>query len=227
MSTPDSMDRWHKPNHRRAAFVNGCSRAVRSLCLWLFLTPLTGYAQELASTPTEIKAVYTASIAQFSTWPVAEGADPPTESEKFVIGVVGDDPNDVMDPLLERIKSKKGLKIHGRPVEVVDLPAIGAFESDQHVSAVLGDCSLLFFSEDSQTEWAKLQPLLKGRPIMTVGELQGFALQGGMVEYQYDQAAQRMYMVFNMQALKEANLVVSSKLLGLTISRPINQGAVQ
>ena len=107
------------------------------------------------------------------------------------------------------------------------MPSIGAFENDQHVSSVLGDCSVLFFSEDSQTEWAKLQPLLMGRPIMTIGELQGFALQGGMVEYQYDQAAQRMYMVFNMLALKEADLVVSAKLLGLKISRPINQGAVQ
>lgn len=181
------------------------------------------FAEELVRTPAQTKAVYTAYLADYSTWPDAAAG---SSEGNFVIGVVGRDPNDVMDPILERISSAKGMILKERPVVVVNV-AVGELTGEQQLSAVLGDCHMLFFSADSHAEWLRLKPLLDGRPIMTVSEMPGFARQGGMVEYEYDPGAQKMYMIFNMRALKEADLLVSARLLSLKISRPINQEADQ
>ena len=87
--------------------------------------------------------------------------------------------------------------------------------------AALDECDLLFFSIDSHDIWAKLKPVLLNRPIMTVSEIPGFAQQGGIVEYEFDRSAQKMFMIFNMQAMRDAGLVINARLLALDISKPL------
>jgi len=54
---------------------------------------------------------------------------------------------------------------------------------------------------------------LKGRSILTVGEMEGFALRGGMIELFTER--NRVRFRVNLVAAKAANLRISSKLLEL------------
>jgi hypothetical protein len=163
-------------------------------------------------------------IAEYTKWPDAADEKKPPQSnadEPFVIGIVGNDPNNIAEPFKQKIESISGMVINERSVELIDLPELGTRQMESQVVEALENCNLLFFSEDSEAEWYELRALLKNLPIMTVSELEGFASQGGIVEYEYDEAAQRMYMIFNMQAIKDSGLVVSATLLNLKVVKPL------
>ena len=198
---------------------------------------LTCYLQEalaadkkLSRTPAETKSIYTLHIARYTTWPGPNNDEPATansSSKPFIIGIVGEDPNNVAEPFKQRVANGSGMLIKERSVEIIDLPELGTHQMESQVIDTLEKCSLIFFSEDSESEWHELRALLKHRPIMTVSELTGFAKQGGIVEYEYDEDAQRMYMIFNMQAIKDAGLAVSSVLLSLNMIKTLGMSTTR
>lgn len=180
--------------------------------------------KKLSRTPAETKSIYTMNIARYTTWPALSDDKPATAnntSKPFVIGIIGRDPNKVAEPFKQELANGSGMLIKERSVEIIDLPKLGTRQMESQVIAMLEKCNLIFFSEDSESEWRELRALLKYRPIMTVSEITGFARQGGIVEYEYDEDAQRMYMIFNMQAIKDAGLAVSSTLLRLKVTKPL------
>ena len=180
--------------------------------------------RKIEKTPAEIKSIYTMYIAEYTKWPDAADEKKPAQRDAdkpFVIGIVGNDPNNIAEPFKQKIASISGMAINERNVELIDLPELGTRQMETQVIEALENCNLLFFSEDSEAEWYELRALLRNRPIMTVSELDGFASQGGIVEYEYDEAAQRMYMIFNMQAIKDSGLVVSDTLLNLKVVKTL------
>jgi hypothetical protein len=202
------------------------NRSTTLLTVLLCLYASGAMAQQLLRTEAQTKALYTKSIAEYTTWPTPADqgtAENGTEVEPtpFVIGIVGDDPNKVIEPIRTSINSPKGLSIGGRTVRLLMFPSVFANAKRSKVQAALDECHLLFFSTDSQDAWQKLKPMLLNRPIMTVGEIQGFARQGGIVEYEFDRSAKKMYMIFNLQAMKDAGLVINARLLDLDISKPL------
>ncbi len=182
------------------------------------------YAQSLERTATETKAVYMKYIAQYTTWPDTGASSAPDAggNKPMMIGVVGPDPNGVIEVIRARVMSDKGMTIQRRSVVLMDFPSLTANAERRSVMEALDKFDLLFFSADSQSDWVKLKPMLQNRPIMTVSELPGFAVQGGIIEYDYDQKARRMYMIVNMQALQDAGVVLSASLLDLKIIKPLN-----
>lgn len=156
--------------------------------------------------PNSLKAAFLRHIATLSA-PVQEPRD---IGIRYVIGVLGSDPNGVMAPIEERMISSEPLLVEGRRIAItyLDPAADNAVES-------LSACDMLFLSEDSRDLWALAAPLVATLPIVTVGEFTGFAEQGGMIEYFIDARRGQVRMRVNRTAAKRAGISFSSRLLTL------------
>jgi hypothetical protein len=156
-----------------------------------------------------VKAAYLRYIAEFTTWPrnVFKRKDAP-----IVLGVTGDDPDGVA-AIIERAVRAKGLQAQKRPFVVRRLPDM----AEAGFEASLGACHLLFLSQSERgaEEWKRLRTLLRERPIITVGELPGFAQAAGMIEFVIDRNDSRVTMHIDLSAVQRSGLKLSSHLLGL------------
>ncbi len=189
------------------------------LC-WTFLLAVNGaFAAAIdEAKAAQVKAAWLKNIAALTTWPEDEAnLDKTVERDSpIVIGVLGRDPNGVISFLRSRIETPKGLLAQGRPLQLLDvkLPD-GDLERDSIISA-LAACDLLFLSEDGESDWIQIKPLIEVMPIVTVSEFDSFARQGGVIEYFIDVNKGRVFMIVNMDAMKRAGVVLSARLLSLT-----------
>jgi hypothetical protein len=211
------------------AFVLQLSRAClrgsqRAYIAWLLLGLIShsAHSDEIVRTPSETKAAFLKYIGDYTTWPAEWLQAHP--SEHFVVGLVGSDPNGVIDFIERRNQGANKLLVNKRAVQLIRFDDMGNRAVIRNSIDELEKCSMLFLSQDSERAWSELKPFLEGKPIMTISELENFAISGGMVELEFDPEAQRVFMLFNMQALKEAGLVVNALLLDLDISIPIYPG---
>lgn len=156
-----------------------------------------------------VMAAYLRHIAALTSWPESAAAG---AREPLLIGAIGRDPNGVMDPFRQRMQSEEGLVAQGRPIQLVELNPAADEEgaTDQLVS-----CALVFLSEGTDEEWRHLRPLVGSLPIVTVSEMEGFADQGGMIEYFVDRQSGKVRMKINLQAMRAAGVSFSARLLVL------------
>lgn len=157
----------------------------------LLLVLLLAVAPRSATAP-ELKSVFLFNFAQFVEWP--EAAYPDSKAD-FVIGVLGQDP---LGMVLDDIVKGEHLKEH--PIVVT------RFHTVEEIRA----CHILYFGDGAE-DYGKIFTALKGRPILTVGDKEGFANSGGMVRF-YDDAG-RIRLRVNLDAATEAKLKISSQLL--------------
>jgi YfiR/HmsC-like len=175
---------------RRGADAAG--RAATLILVMLSLVGLPARAQALREY--DVKAAFLYNFITFITWP-AEAFS--TADSPYVIGVLGDDPfGSVLDDIV------RGDRIKGRPLVVRRVKRI---EDAQH-------CHILFVSASEAGGVKDILRRLKGRPVLTVGDLPRFAEIGGAIGFTTEA---RVGLVVNPAALRDANLVVSSKLLRL------------
>jgi hypothetical protein len=141
----------------------------------------------------EIKATFLFNFAQFVEWPAGSFADP---QAPLVIGVLGDDPFDtVLDAVV------RGEVIKNRPLVVT------RFRRAEDVGA----CHILFVSSSERLQYARILEVLQGRPILTVGDADGFATNGGMIRFITEKNHVRLRI--NLGAARGARLTISSQLL--------------
>lgn len=172
-----------------------CGRRARWLALvflstWV-LTPLQ--AQKPTFNERELKAVFLLNFARFVEWPASafERAQSP-----IVIGVLGDDPfGRVLDGVVE------GEMAMNRPLTV---------QRFAHAEGVVA-CHILFVSLSDDRRYEQLLASLRGRPILTVGDSEGFATRGGMIRFVTER--NRIRLRVNVEAAKAAGLTLSSRLL--------------
>src|SRR4029077_16348988 len=116
----------------------------------------------------------------------------------LVIGILGDDPfGSYLD------ETVRGQKVNNRAL------AIQRFRR----STELRNCNILFISQSERYRAAEIVSSLKGRSILTVSDMDGFADSGGMIQFVTEQNKIRVRI--NLNAVKAANLKVSSKLLSV------------
>ena len=141
----------------------------------------------------DVKAVYLFNFSQFVDWPAPAFAD---SQAPLVIGVLGDDP---FGPTLEEIV--RGETVNGHPITV------------QHYSRIedIGACHILFIADSEQARLPEVFAALAGRPILTVGDFDGFAARGGVIRFV--NVGNKIRLHINLQAAEAANLSISSKLL--------------
>jgi uncharacterized protein DUF4154 len=154
-----------------------------------------------------IKAGFIFNFAKFVEWPQATFAQP---DSPIVIGILGTDP---FGALIDQIVQDK--KIGGRGFVVKRLKW-GSDLKD------LRECKILFVGASERAHIDELVQIVRGLPILTVGETPGFAEHGGVIRLVLED--NRVRFEVNVDAAHQAGLTISSRLL--TLARIIQQAAV-
>lgn len=162
--------------------------------LALFVAISAGAHAPAAPSPEyQIKAIFLFHFAQFVEWPerAFHGAHDP-----LVIGVCGEDP---FGTFLD--EAVRGEKIGEHPLVV------------RRYSRVedIADCQILFISRSVSGQLDQILGRLKGRSVLTVGDLESFSRRGGIVCFVIRDNKIRLQI--NVEAAKGCALTISSKLL--------------
>jgi hypothetical protein len=164
--------------------------------LWLAAMVLLAPAALNAAAPAqeyEIKAVFLYNFAQFVQWPPEAFAD---KSAPLVIGILGSDPfGSYMD------EAVRGETVDGRPF------VVRRFDRAEDATA----CHILFISRSESGRIDQILGSLKGKSILTVGDMDEFSRNGGMIRFVTENNKVRLRI--NVEAARSAGLKISSKLL--------------
>ena len=160
-------------------------------------------AQASAIPEYRVKATFLFQFTQFVDWPPKAFSNNQTP---LVIGILGDDPFGTF--LDETVRDEKA---NGHSLSV---------ERYRRLEDVK-NCHVLFVSGSEANRLDQIVSALRGRSILIVGEANGFADRGGMIQFMTQE--NRIQLRINLAAAKTANLTISSKLL--RPSTVINAGA--
>lgn len=165
------------------------------LLAWLTGLALNSLPAQTVSREYQLKAVFLYNFAQFTDWPTT--AFPKTNSP-VVIGIFGKDPfGNVLDDTV------KGESINGRSLVVRRFARLED----------INECQLLFISASETNRLPQILSAVKGRSTLTVGETDNFVLSGGIILFATSNNKIRLRI--NLDAARQANLTISSKLLRL------------
>jgi YfiR/HmsC-like len=143
----------------------------------------------------QVKAIFLYNFAQFVTWPAATFADTHTP---ITIGILGGDPfGDFLEDVV------RGEVIDGRSLTIKRFKGVEAEI----------DCHVLFVSKSETARLVQILAAVGGKSILTVGETEAFARQGGIINF--ITVDNKVRYEINLDAAKRANLDISSKLLRL------------
>jgi hypothetical protein len=147
-----------------------------------------------------VRAAYVYNLLQYIDWP-----DPKPD---LVVGFEGDPATgDMLRTLLN------GRSSEGHPIRVVLFPSPQELE----------DCNVLYLSDGSTREAARALDSIRGRTVLTVGESEPFALEGGMVALV--NTGDHIRIEVNLDATQRAGIRISSRVLNLaTIVRSAQNG---
>ena len=183
-----SMQFWS--NNVRRSVLSGVWLATLVL---LSLGAMNLPAQAAASKEYQVKAVFLFNFSQFVEWPT--NAFPEAQTP-LVIGVLGEDP---FGTYLE--ETVRGETVNNHPL------VIQHYRRAEDIKA----CHILFISRSEADRLGRILESLKGRNILTVGDIEGFARQGGMIRFVTEK--NKIHLRINLEAAKAASLTISSKLL--------------
>lgn len=167
--------------------------AIRLLCGVMLLLTLT--PAHAAPSEYELKAAFIYQIAKFVEWPSA-GA-PVNAGVPLRLCVLGGNP---FGPALESIRGKP---VNERRMEVSLLD----------MNADTRECNMLFIAAPAERHIERITALSRGTGMLTIGDTQGFAQRGVMVNF-FSQDGKIRFEV-NLDATRHDGLKISSKLLSL------------
>jgi hypothetical protein len=113
----------------------------------------------------EVKAAHLPKFASYIQWPSSA-----LPSGTLVIGIVGRDPS---GGTIEQ--ALHGASVGGRRVEVRKISATD--------TTALRECAVLFIGASEEGRAADVLRQVQGRPVLTVGETEDFAVNGGMLQF--------------------------------------------
>jgi hypothetical protein len=191
-----SKDRAKNPLGTRPDFFR--TRRLLAGCAWLAVAAAGVFAPPRATAQVsreyDLKAALLFHFTQFVEWPPAAFATP---ESPLVIGILGNDP---FGGMLEQVVL--GEKCGARAIR------IERFHSLKEVR----DCQILFVCPNERDNLERINAALRNKPILTVGEFEGFATRGGMIRMVRN-PANKIALRINLNAIKAAGLTVSAKLL--------------
>lgn len=181
-----------EPVRQRIDLIVGIRHMVLLVGLLSFC-PAIASAQDI-SVPA-LKAAFLSNFVKFTDWP--EDALP--AGRVFTFCVSGD--KAVAEALERGVKEHPGQE----PVSVIVVTPDGS----------LRGCHILYLGGLNLREARKAIDALKGTPIFTVSDTDGFAEQGGVAQLRLERG--RMRFAINPAAAQRARLALSAKLLSLAI----------
>jgi hypothetical protein len=143
----------------------------------------------------QVKAAYLFNFLKFVEWP--EDAFPDSLAP-IVIGVVGDDPFGGTLPQLVTGKTVQGRNL-----------VVHTFRTGEN----LRSAHILFICASEKKKAPMILSSLRGSSVLTVGDMEGFLEEGGMIQFVNEN--DRIRFVINLTATSQAKLKLSSKLLSL------------
>lgn len=150
-----------------------------------------------------LKALFLYNFGGYVEWP-AEAFQ--SAEQPFVIGIFGTAP---LEENLAEIAATK--KIGGRKIVIRHFASLDAIKP----------CQILFIARDTSRQNQRLAvEKLRNQPVLIVGESQGFAGQGGSVNFFIE--SNKVRFEINPESAKQRNLKISSKLLSLAKIVPSN-----
>ena len=155
-----------------------------------------------------IKAGFIFNFAKFVEWPTSAFAQP---DSPIVIGILGTDP---FGTIIDQIVQNKKIGARGFVVKRLK------WGNDVRE---LRDCKILFVSASEKAHIDEVVQIVKGQPILTVGETPGFAERGGIIRFVLED--NRVRFEVNVEAAHQAELTISSRLL--TLARIVQQPSVE
>lgn len=176
----------------RSAAFTAALRLILLCLLWhLAVCAPAAHAQGTGFSEYDVKAVTLFKFVQFIKWPPAGGT-------QFTIGVVGNDP---FGGALDR--AIQGESVGGKKL---------AIKRARRVED-LKDCQVVFVPASERANVAAIVASLAGKNILTVGEHEGFAKQGGAIGF--TSGGGKVGFEINHGAARSAGLEISSRLLKL------------
>lgn len=176
----------------------GLARRVLALILlgYFCLADVTAQSQPAAAeVEYQIKAVFLFNFTKFVEWPEKAFADALTP---ITIGIIGENP---FGSLLDQ--TVNGELVKGRKLEV---KLLGEKDSPNC-------CHVLFVSHSLKGRVGEILERVGSAPILTVSEIDGFAQQGGMINFVVLNKNVRFEV--NPSRAQRVGLAISSKLLRL------------
>jgi len=186
---------WSASRHRLVMAQRlGSSNFQFSILLLLtaFLKPFSGSAAE-PSREYKVKAVFLFNFAQFTEWP--SNAFPAPDSP-IVIGTLGNNP--FGDFLRETVSTEM---VRGHKLVV---------EHYQKVEEIR-NCHILYIGQSEADRLEHDLNVLKGRPVLTVSDVENAAYRGVMIRLLTEKNKVRLRV--NLDEARAAGLNLSSKLL--------------
>jgi hypothetical protein len=172
----------------------------RKICLLVCLGALTLAACAMPAAGAEfsapqVKAAFLYNFAKFVAWPAAAFS---TADAPLVLGVLGPDPVGAT-----AMHSLAGKAVRGRRLEV--RPVSGPEEAK--------GWHILFIGAAGQPSLARIHAALRQSHVLTVSDIEHFAEGGGGIGL--ITVEQKIRFEINLEAMRQAGLVVSSQLLTL------------
>lgn len=137
-----------------------------------------------------LKSVWLEKFSKFIEWPDSD------TSEYFTIAVLGDGE---INHALEDLYSNRTIK--GRPVRIKTIEN----------ASDLNGCNILFVNSDHKEKLDEVIKIVKSRPILTIGDTDGFAKRGLMINFFIEK--NKIRFEFNVSAAKSSGLNVDFRLL--------------
>ena len=156
-------------------------------------------AQAQSATEYQVKAAFLFNFAKFVEWPVEAfaGADAALQ-----ICVLGQDP--FGHGFEEMIADKT---VSGHRIEIIHPSGVPQAKS----------CQIIFVAASERSQVREILRGLRGACVLTVGDSEGFARMGGIINFVLDDG--RVRFEINVKAAERAHLKLSSRLL--TVARLI------
>jgi hypothetical protein len=163
-------------------------------CVGVSFTPLPVTAQSATQREYEIKAAYLYNFINYIEWP-AEAL--PATGGAITIGVLGDNPfGAALNPL-------NGKTVKGRTLVVKQVGSVKELEQ----------CQIAFVCSSEKGRVGEILNQLKDQHILTVADFDGFAAQGGIINFVSERNKVRFEI--NLDAARRLGLTISSELLKL------------
>jgi hypothetical protein len=166
------------------------------LATWASLSIVSrGSAQANPTSEYAVKAAFLFHFAQFVEWPTAAFKD---ANAPLIFCTLGEDEfHGALDD------SINGKTIENRPLRVQHLKQLQEVEG----------CQVIFISANEKKRIPALLASLKGSPVLTVGESEHFAQEGGMIGLFLEE--NKIRFEINLASAEHAKLKLSSRLLAL------------
>jgi hypothetical protein len=181
--------------------LGGSARRNKSHCVALLfvsaflISPQCAHSQAGDLNEYQVKAAFLFNFAKFIEWPAGTYSSP---QGPFSICIFGKDPfGKILDDALA------GKSMNNHPVAILRPKD----DSD------LRHCQMVFVSASESRSYAEILEKVRGTSVLLVGETDGFAAAGGMIEFLLQDNHVRF--AINPDATQRAGLKCSSSLLAL------------